>query len=222
MKTLLVAGSSSDIGKAVVFRGMEKDWNTIGTYFSTQPQGHEVFYCDLSSPDSIEAFFDQLGERKIDAIVMSSFPFLTSDPLNIVQANEAISLLSGHIRFLSLAIRLLVDGGRVINILGQCVNSGLVEASHYSGAFAYMHNLAAAINSHPKYGKTGKVWITDLLLALVDTRELNGMTEEDKKRYTESMVRIITDEDVAYQVFALIESPYPISSEMMDGGYNLR
>lgn len=222
MKTLLVAGSSSDIGREIVYRAMDNGWQTVGTFNSTLPQGHEVFHCDLKDSNSIDEFFRRLEGRKLDAVVMSSFPFLTSDPMDIDQANEAISLLAGHIRFLSLATKRLASGGRIINILGQCVNSGLVEASHYSGAFAYMHNWAAAVNSHPRYGKAGKVWITDLLLALVDTRELYGMTDEDKDRYAASMLRLITAEEVAYQVFAQIESPFPVTSVMMDGGYNLR
>lgn len=222
MKTLLVAGSSSDIGTQVVFEGMDRGWSTIGTHFSTLGQGHRVYPCDLSDDVSIDLFFTQLGKRKIDAVVMSSFPFLTADPMNIDQANQALKLLAGHIRFMSLATQRLVEDGRIINILGQCVNSGLVEASHYSAAFAYMNNWAAAVNSHPEYGKKGKVWISGLLLALVNTRELKGMTEEDKSRYWGSMVRIIEATDVAHQVWSLIESPYPITSVMMDGGYNLR
>lgn len=222
MKTLLVAGSSSDIGKSIIFEGMERGWSTIGTHLSTLGQGHRVRPCDLSNDVSIDSFFTQLGCRTIDAVVMSSFPFLTADPMNIDQASQALKLLAGHIRFMSLATQRLVENGRIINILGQCVNSGLVEASHYSAAFAYMHNWAAAVNSHPEYGKKGKVWISDLLLALVNTRELDGMTEEDKSRYTASMVRIIEADDVANQVWSLIESPYPITSVMMDGGYNLR
>ncbi len=222
MKTLLVAGSSSDIGKSIIFEGMDRGWSTIGTHFSTLGQGHEIHLCDLSDDDSIKSFFKKLGNRRIDAVVMSSFPFLTADPMNIDQANQALKLLAGHIRFMSLATQRLVEDGRIINILGQCSIHGLVEAPHYSAAFAYMDNWAKSVNSNPNYGKNGKVWITSLLLALVNTRELNGMTEEAKSRYWTSMVRIIDDTDVAHQVWSLIESPYPITSVMMDGGYNLR
>ena len=222
MKTLLVAGSSSDIGTEVVFEGMERGWSTIGTFYSTLGQAHEIYLCDLSDDDSIRSFFKKLGNRRIDAVVMSSFPFLTADPMNIDHSKQALALLDGHIQFMIKASERLVEGGRIINILGQCTNSGLVEAPHYSAAFSYMDNWSKSVNSHPDYGRKGKLWITNLLLALVETREIAGMTEEVKKGYAKSMTRLIQDTEVAQQVWSLIESPYPISSVMMDGGYSLR
>lgn len=63
MKTLLVIGLGSDIGRELAARFASDGWTVKGTYRTAPPADYESTPCDLASPRSIAAAQRWLGER---------------------------------------------------------------------------------------------------------------------------------------------------------------
>ena len=127
-----------------------------------------------------------------------------------------LSLMRMHVLVLT-EVGKKMNGGKVINILGQCVERGLPGGAFYSAAFAFLHNYGNSING--REGKAGKILICDLLLGPVDTREWNGLSEEIVLRYRTKVSQFVSPQQVAETVAFLARQEVMPSTFKLDAYY---
>lgn len=176
--------------------------------------------CDIRDLDQVDKVFASITE--LDLLVTSAFPFLEDNPFNWAAFENAQRLFAGHVRAMHNASTLMTNGGRMVNILGQCVRNGLPSAPHYSMFFAALHNYGKSINGNPRYGKARKnpIQVLDVLIAASDTREWDGVSAAVKASYEKGMSQFIPPEEVALRV--LFELGLEVmATELVVDGYVL-
>lgn len=217
-KNVLIFGGASDIGKAIVSE-FHPDYAVVSTYFNSEEVAKtlpgKVIRCDITNLGNIEKVFDQVPT--LDLMVTSSFPFLENNNLDFLGYLRAEAYLRGHVYAFTQAAKKMNKGGKIFNILGQCVERGLSGGAFYSAAFAYLHNYGNSINA--KEGKAKELSICDILLGPVDTREWDGLSEEVVARYKQKVAGFIDPKQVARTVKFLAEEEITPSTFKLDAYY---
>ena len=213
-KKCLIIGGGSDIGRAIV-NTLQNDYEIIWTYCSTiiDLPGKSM-RCDLTDMEQIKELFSKID--KLDLLVTSAFPFMEYDNFDFDGYLKAETFLRGHVLAMTLAARKMTDG-KIVNILGQCVERGLPGAAFYSAAFAFLHNFGSSING--REGKMGKVAVCDLLLGPVNTREWQGVSATVVERYMSKVRDFISPQQVANTVKFLASQRILPSTFKLDAYY---
>ena len=218
-KRALVFGGGSDLGSATVNRLIESGWQVHWTYHeSNKPQAGERTRIDLRVQQDLEEFFCKIeGGEKFDLVVTSSFPFLESPNSDFLGYVKAEAFLRSHVYIMTEGRRILSEQGRIINILGQCVERGLPGAAFYSASLSFLHNLGHSING--KEGKERGISVCDILLGPAETREWDGLSEEIVDRYRDRVKEFITPDQVAETIQFIAQSRVMPSTFKLDGYY---
>ena len=218
-KNVLVLGGASDIGRAIITE-FHPDYDVVSTYFNSTDVARtlpgKALRCDIRDLKQIDYVFEQFKDG-LDLLITSAFPFLEGDNLDFQGYLEAELFLRGHVYTITKAAKIMTKGGKIFNILGQCVERGLPGGAFYSASFAYLHNLGNSINA--KEGKTGKISVCDLLLGPVNTREWNNLSDEVVNRYKEKVVGFIEPKQIAETVRFLAEQTITPSTFKLDAYY---
>jgi len=218
-KNCLVIGGGSDIGGAIVRQLHAAGHNVTSTYFHSCEQAKKlpgkIIKCNLNHVVEILDVLDVTGN--LDLLVTSAFPFIEAHNFDYGAYLEAETILRGHIFAITNAVKIMNRGGKIINILGQCVERGLPGAAFYSAAFAFLNNYGNSVNG--KEGKEGKVQVCSLLLGPVDTREWSGLSEDVVKRYKTKVADFISTKQVAKTVQLIFEQPIVPSTFKLDAFY---
>ena len=153
MKKCLIFGGGSDIGAATV-NALANEYEIVWTFYGTKRSDlpGKAIKCDLRDIGQVAELLDQVDS--LDLLVTSSFPFLESANLDFEGYTKAEKFLRAHVLILT-EVGKKMNGGKIINILGQCVERGLPGAAFYSAAFAFLHNYGNSVNG--REGKAGKV-----------------------------------------------------------------
>jgi NAD(P)-dependent dehydrogenase (short-subunit alcohol dehydrogenase family) len=215
-KTCLILGGGSDIGSAIV-KELASSHVVHWTSFNTKPRADQPGIhrmCDLRDVEQVRRVFEELPQ--MDVLVTAAFPFLESDNLDFAGYLAVEPFLRAHVLAITLAAEKM-KGGKIFNILGQCVERGLPGGAFYSGAFAFLHNYANSING--KEGKARKVSICDLLLGPVDTREWSGLSPDVVLRYKAKVAQFISPQQVAETVRFLESQEVLPSTFKLDAYY---
>lgn len=217
MKHALVIGGGSDIGSAVVRALIADGWNVTWTYFNTfRDQPGTGIRCDLRDLAQVESLFCLVSE--LDLVVTAAIPFLEADNLDFAGYLAIEPFLRAHVYAMTVGAKSAMrPDGRIVNMLGQCVERGLPGGAFYSGAFAYLHNLGQSING--REGKAGGISVCDILLGPVDTREWNGLSADVVERYRAKVRQFITVAQVADTVRFLAGQPVMPSTFKLDAYY---
>lgn len=216
-KKCLVIGGGSDIGREAVIAASQQGYDVIWTYRNSDIANVGTkFRCDIREQGDIDRLFEMLGAQNIDLCITASFPFIESDNFNFDAYLEVERILRGHVYALT-QVATRMSGGKIFNVLGQCVERGLPGGAFYSAAFAFLHNWANSING--REGKTGKVSVCDLLLGPVDTREWSGLSEEVVARYKAKVQQFISPRQVAETILFLASQPVLPSTFKLDAYY---
>ena len=215
MKRVLVLGGGSDIGSAIV-KALSVDNDVVWTFHKTyREQPGRAINCDLTDIDDLGRTLGNVGS--VDLLVTAAFPFLECENSDFVEYMRAEKFLRAHVFTMTLMLHTMNPEGKIVNVLGQCVERGLPGAAFYSAAFAFLHNFGNSINA--REGKAGKVSVCDLLLGPVDTREWDGLSQEIVKRYKSKMLDFISPEQVADTVRFLTSQRIMPSIFKLDGYY---
>lgn len=216
MKKALIIGGSSDIGRAVCSL-LQKEYEVVFSWYSSSSRKEGGVYCDIRSPDSVDALLKEAGP--VDLLVTSSFPFINSDPLSFNDYRKVQAFLDGHMYLFSRVKEYLNPGGRVVNILGQSADNGLPSAPHYGASFAYLENFSRSINS--VYGRKGLFSFHNILLGPVETRLWQGVDTEERDKFEKKVVSFLTPEQVADEVLHIARSQVAPTKYVLDGFYSL-
>lgn len=224
MKKALVLGGSSDIGSAIVKKLSFAGYVVHDTYYEHPGKlihglGEKVIHheCDLTLLSHVEAMIRHIGE--VDLLVTAAFPFIESDNLDFDGYDKNEKFLRAHVFVICEVAKKMNKGGKVINLLGQCVDKGLAGGAFYSASYAFLHNLSMSINSQE--GRQGQVSSHDLLLGPVDTSMWKGLSEDVLQRYKEKVLDFIEPEAVADAVLYIAESKIGPTKFKLDAFYSL-
>lgn len=217
-KNAIIFGGSSDIGVGII-HALEKHYNINYTYYSNKQVDvkHKSFKCDLRDIENIQNIFDELSD--IDLIVTSSFPFISTDPLNFTHYIEIESFLKGHIKIICEGAKKLNKGGKIINILGQSADYGLPSAPHYSASFSYLDNMSKSINA--TYGRKGVFSIHNLLLGPVETKLWNGVSDGEREAFNKRVVKFTLPKQIGQEVLHIASSEVGPTKIVLDSFYSL-
>lgn len=193
-KKALVIGGGSDIGSEVVKALHAAGYDVVWTYFHTdRPENPgKSIRCDLQDMEQVKHLFADL--KDIDLMVTAAIPFLESN-LDFDGYLAIRPFLDAHVYAIASAKMFMSYGGRIINMLGQCVKKGLPGAPFYSGVFTLLHNLGKSINAVE--GRAGELSVCDFLLGPVETREWDGLSEEMVNEYRSKVVQFISPKQIA-------------------------
>lgn len=220
-KRCLIFGGGSDIGSEIVKSLVANRHEVIWTYYNTKrDQPGLAVRCDICAPDRVE--IDDVFrsfEGELDLVVTAAFPFLESGNLDFRGYRAAEEFLRGHVYIMTEAAKRMVRGGRLINMLGQCVERGLPGAAYYAASFAFLHTLGQSINGCE--GKQGKLAVCDLLLGPVETREWAGLSSEIVDRYRARVSQFIKPSQLAAIIMFLLEQEVMPTTFKLDGYFGL-
>lgn len=216
-KKCLILGGGSDIGRAIVAEFARKDHEVFWTYWNTRvEQPGTVISCDLRDTEQTREMLEMVGGG-IDLLVTSSMPFLESDNLDFEGYVAIEPFLRAHVYVFTRMRDLMNHDGRIVNMLGQCVERGLPGGAFYSAVFAFLHNLGNSING--REGKMKRLSVCDILLGPVDTREWSGLSDEVITRYRSRVAQFLSPEQVAQTVRFIAESEVMPSIFKLDAYY---
>lgn len=219
-KVALIIGGTSDIGQAII-KVLEVEYQIYFTYFSNDELAKRTsgvgMHCDIQNIRSIRMVFRQFP--KLDLMVTCAFPFIENDVLEFSSYLETEPYLRGHVVAVCEAAKKMNSGGKVINLLGQCVDRGLAGAPYYAAAYAYLRNLAMSINA--SHGRAGRLSVHDILLGPVNTKLWRGVSKEVMTRYRNLVARFIEPREVAEAVLYIARSEIGPTTFKLDAFYSL-
>lgn len=220
MKNALIIGWGSDIGWAITRKLNSEGYNTTSTYNNSKIEAEKlpgkIIHCDITDLKQIDDVIKEVWVW-VDLLVTSAFPFIEWDNFDFETYLEVQKILTWHIYTITETSKIMNDGWKIVNILGQCVERWLPGWAAYSAAFAFLHNYSNSINA--KEWKTWKISALDMLLWPVDTREWDWLSEEVIQRYKSKVADFITPEQVADTIHFLINQKVMPSTFKLDGYY---
>jgi NAD(P)-dependent dehydrogenase (short-subunit alcohol dehydrogenase family) len=212
-----VIGGGSDIGRAIIEQ-LAPEYDIVWSYCNTNvDQSGLKVKCDLRDVRQITELFNYLDE--LDLMVTAAFPFIESENFDFDAYLQVETFQRAHVFAMTRAAQIMNEGGKIINILGQCVDRGLPGGAFYSAAFAFLHNYGNSINA--REGKAGKISVCDLLLGPVDTREWSSLSAEVVDRYKAKVSQFITPQQVAETVAFFAKQPVMPRTHVLDAYYGL-
>jgi len=154
-KTALVTGGSRGIGRAVCQRLAAQGADIILHYNSNLAAAEEtaasirgevrLVQADMGSIEEIEAMFAELGERRLDFLINNA-GIWRNTPMGSSTATAVDEMLNTNLRgpfwVTQCALRLLNDGGRIVNISSVAGRIGVAGGrSLYGATKAALDNL---------------------------------------------------------------------------------
>lgn len=224
-KKALVFGGSSYIGSMITKKLAFGDHVVHDTYFDHSERciyglGKDIVHhhCDIRDLNQVHDLIKEVGE--LDVLVTAAFPWCASDNFDF-QGGYLLAekFLRGHVFAICEVIKIMRKGGKIINILGQCVDKGLPGGAFYSASYAFLHNLSMSINA--REGREGKIFSYDLLLGLVSTPAWESLPEEVLQPYREKMFEFIEPAAVADVVKFIVDSRVGPTKFKLDAFYSL-
>lgn len=218
-KNILLFGASSDVGEKII-EELKEEYNIYGTKYQGNIKNNLINKqkCDIRNLEDIDKVYSKTPS--LDAVIFSSFPEILEDAKDFEGYLKAEALLKGYMYAITKAMNgQLNPNGKIINILGQCVNHGLVGAPYMGMAFAAMHNFSKSVNA--KYGRNEEFAIYDLLMGPIATKmwdRVPGQVVNDNKQKTNSFVDPAI---VASYVNQILKHPIGPTEIVIDGFYSL-
>lgn len=131
MKTVIVTGASSGIGKATAIKLKNEGYNVVGSYLNGEDSAkkiqaeHNVLFirCDVSSESDLTNLFNFAKKKfgKVNAVVANAGVALKQKPLLDVSESEIDLVINTNLKGTLLtdkkAVEFMLDGGgKIINI----------------------------------------------------------------------------------------------------------
>ncbi|MDD6728233.1 MAG: SDR family oxidoreductase [Eubacteriales bacterium] len=209
MKTVLITGGATGIGKACALLFKEKGYDVFITYNNTKPDfdGVTALKCNLENTDEIDALFSQIGT--LDVLVNNAGVSLIKQ-INDTTEAEYDSLMNVNAKSYffcckkAAKIMLKAHKGSIVNISsmwGQCGASCEVA---YSMSKSAVIGLTKALSQELA---PSNISVNCVSPGIIDTR-MNSMFSKEELEEEVPMGRLGTADEVAQAVLFLAESSY--------------
>jgi len=212
MKTALVTGASSGIGKAIAIALQESGMKVIGLCRSVEnlPRGVAPLPCDLRDPDAIRKSFASLDH--LDILVNSAgLAYLSrltdGDP---AQWDEMWQV---NVQALSLCCQLALplfpkNGGHILNISSMSGHRVPPTGGFYAATKFAVRAVSEALRAELKTAGSS-VRISALSPGFVDTPLLDKYFagREDQLKQTRESIKMLTPESIAASALHVLTSP---------------
>lgn len=161
MKTVLITGVGSGIGRALTEKFLKEGYVVIGTYRSNPPDfTHDsfvVYQLDLSSTESISGCFESLKKsgHTIDILINNAGALFDEDEtkVNVEKLRQTLEVnLIGTIDFTERILASIHAGGHIVNISSTAGSLDLTGkgASHEPGHYPAYKISKAALNMYTR------------------------------------------------------------------------
>ena len=209
MKYILITGVSRGMGKAFAEKFLSEDWKVIGTSTSgkssIENEKLQVYRLDISSPESIEAFGQEIKKTgdKIDVLINNAGIYLGKDTFpmerNVLQKTLDVNLI-GLIDLTEKIIPVINnDGGHIVNM-----SSGLGVNSDFVGS------------DTPSY-RISKVGVNMFTRTLAQELKGRGITVSS---FNPGWVRTdMGGADAPREPYEVAEEIYKLATSQVDSGY---
>ena len=220
-KTILITGSTSDIGRKIAIRFAKEGWNILCHYNSSKAKAvelkkvlikyggkHELLRADLSSKNQIQSFKNKLDKFNIDVLVNNAGTYTVSkyfSELTIEDITKTFMVNTFAPMIISpyLFMRMREQGfGRIVNISSIAAKYGGSGFSmHYGCSKRAIEGLTKTL---AKEGAKSNVLVNTIRPGVIDTEFHKKFPKDMQKRI--SMIplgKMGTPEDIAEMVFYL-------------------
>ena len=217
MKTIIITGASSGIGKETAIKFKNEGYNVVGTYLNSKAQAIEIereygikfIRCDISKKEDIENLFSYTLKTfgRVDVVVANAGLALAQKPFIDVCDDEIDSLIAVNLKGTLLTnkcavLSMLNGGGKIINVSsvfglygGGCE---VIYSVTKSGIIGLTKSLAEELSF-------SNIEVCAVAPGLVDTKMNSHLSKEDKERFIEEIgvSKVATPKEIADFIYKI-------------------
>lgn len=236
-KNVLITGGSGGIGNAIASLFAKNGYN-VGVVYNSDKEGAEklanesekieIFKCDVSKRDEVEALFAQFHEKLGDVDILINNAGMAQQKLFLDITNEewerifAVNV-TGVFNMCQCALRDMVRRGKgsIVNVSSIWGLKGASCEAHYSATKAAIISLTESLSK--EYGLSG-IRVNCVAPGVIDTKMNSHLSNEDISELADgaALGRIGTANEVAEAVYFLAsEKASFITGQTLvcDGGF---
>ena len=228
MKTVIITGARSGIGKATAIKLKKMGFNVVGSYFSGLSSAKEIenkydikfIECNVSNYDSVENLFEFAKRTygKIDVVIANAGVALTQGLLidqsakDIAKVVETNFLGSAYTNKLAVS-SMLNNGGKIINVSSIF---GLVGGSCeaiYSATKSAVIGLTRALSEELE---SSSVEVCAIAPGLIDTKMNSHLSLQDKLSFLKEcgLETLPIADDVADEIYKIISTSESVNGRV--------
>lgn len=217
-KNVLITGGSGGIGSATALLFAKNGYN-VGVVYNSDKEGAEklakesnkieIFKCDVSKRDEVEALFTQFHEKIGDVDILVNNAGMAQQKLFLDITNEewerifAVNV-TGVFNMCQCALRDMVRNGKgsIVNVSSIWGLKGASCEAHYSATKAAVVSLTESLSK--EYGLSG-IRVNCVAPGVIDTKMNAHLSDEDMAELASetALGRIGTANEVAEAVYFL-------------------
>ncbi len=220
MKTIIITGASSGIGKATAIKLKKMGFNVVGTYLTNKNSATEIeekygvkfIKCDVSDCNDVNNLFEFALKTygKIDGVIANAGVATQQKLLIDLSCEEIEKVVSINVKGTiytnkkALSV-MLSDGGKIINVSSVFgLRGGSCEAV-YSSTKSAVLGLTRAIAEEMQ---NSSVEICAIAPGLIDTPMNSHLSKEDKLEFVNAcgLDKVPTADDVADEIYKILVS----------------
>jgi NAD(P)-dependent dehydrogenase (short-subunit alcohol dehydrogenase family) len=213
MRTIVILGGSSSIGKAIIDKFDTKDNKVISTYFSeddfvNSSKNDKTFWLDLDSKESILEFSEKLISEKISVDVLVSLagilPGKNLSEYSFEEIDKVLSInFTGQAKLIKNIIPLLTKKSRILLLSSISAQKGSYDPVYSASKGALLSFVKSLLPSLP-IGATINAIAPGLIQDSAMFKDMTSDRQEFHKKQINSG-KLLNKEDLAQIIFDLCQ-----------------
>jgi NAD(P)-dependent dehydrogenase (short-subunit alcohol dehydrogenase family) len=232
--SIIVTGGASGLGESIVIELLEKGEKVIFTFCKSENRAKQLcekyknatsFFCDFTSPDSVNIFCNSIANFSPKALVNNAFSNLEkkhfdATDITIFENNFHHNIVPViKITQSSLAQFKAQKTGKIITILSSAIKQPPIGWSEYCAEKNYLKSLMQSISlEYPQYGITcnciSPSFMPTALNSEIDERVIEMMIKKHPLK------QLLSEKEVAKTVvYLLLEASNHVNGQNLFIGY---
>ena len=213
MRTIVILGGSSSIGKAIIDKFDTKDNKVISTYFSeddfvNSSKNDKTFWLDLDSKESILEFSEKLISEKISVDVLVSLagilPGKNLSEYSFEEIDKVLSInFTGQAKLIKNIIPLLTKKSRILLLSSISAQKGSYDPIYAASKGGLLSFVKSLLPSLP-IGATINAIAPGLIQDSAMFKDMTSDRQEFHKKQINSG-KLLNKEDLAQIIFDLCQ-----------------